>query len=360
MAVLVRKKKGTDDWYCVGRAMGRRTSKKVATRKVGLALKKQWERELALGTFEWPGGGRSLHLSPYFRSFAEEFLEAARKRLKPNTTTGYENLIKLHLLRPWGKKCIRDIKKPQIKKLLLAKQEQGLNIQNLRICISAIFSFAVENDLLPINPAHNLGKGFRQNFVPKTPPQALCKAERNKFLALAEKKSEYYPFYLTLFKSGIRLGEALAMAVEDINWTTSQVLVQRNLSHHNWGTPKNNKTRTVNLSPQLVSVLHRACEKKRPVCQSSPDKVALIFSTRTGGPLNPDVVRIEFHKLLAEAGVRRIRLQDCRHTYASILLTAGASIFFVQKQLGHRSAELTTSTYGHLLREGKDTAALSD
>jgi integrase len=54
------------------------------------------------------------------------------------------------------------------------------------------------------------------------------------------------------------------------------------------------------------------------------------------------------------------RLQDCRHTFTSILLSEGASIFFVMKQLGHAGVKLTCNLYGHLLPESRGSAALTD
>jgi len=274
---------------------------------------------------------------------------------------GYENLIKLYLLRPWGGKCLCDITKQHVKRLLLAKQESGLNINNLRICISALFQEAVEREILPVNVAHNLGKVFRNNHVPKTQSQALTKTERDTFLALAEKeKSRYCMFYMVLFKTGMRLGEALALATEDINWNSRQVTVRRNLSHNYWTTPKSGRDRKVDLIPHLVEALKEYCMAERKVCKSSPDKIKLVFSNKNGEPFNPDAARLEFHELLQKAGIKKCRLQDCRHSFASILLSQGASIFYVMKQLGHADVKLTCNLYGHLLPESRDTASLTD
>ena len=359
VGVLVRKKKGTEAWYVIVRALNRRCSKKVPDKKTGLKLATQLRKEIALGTFEWPEKGLKFVDIPFGR-LAEEFIETAKTRLKPTTWRGYEHLIKLHL-RCWKNIYLKDFTKPQITKLLLAKQEQGLNTNNLRICISAVFQFAVERELLQANPAHNLGKAVRNNTIPKKQAQALPKAERDRFLDVAkEAKSPYYVFYLALFKAGLRLGEALALAVEDINWQTNQIHVCRNLTHKEWGSPKSNRTRLVNMSPQLAETLRQYCATLRKVCKLSPETIHLVFGDKYGRPINPDLARVEFHALLEEAGVRKIRLQNCRHTFASILLTEGANIFFVMRQLGHADVKLTCNLYGHLLPENRDSASLTD
>ncbi len=357
MGVLVRKKRETGDIYVIARALNKRCSRKVPDSKTGLKLARQWRRELALGTFVWPDKKHIVE-NVTFGELAKEFIEASRRRLKPSTWKGYHNLIKLHL-RCWNNLPVKEITKAHITKLLLSKQEQGLNTNNLRVCISAAFQYAVERELLQMNPAHALGKAVRNNTIPKKQAQALPKADRDRFLEVAE-DSPYHVFFLTLFKTGMRLGEALALAVEDINWQTKQIHVCRNLTHGDWGSPKSNRTRLVNMSPQLCEVLQAYCATPRKVCKLCPEKPKLVFCDKHGNPINPDLARVEFHALLKEADVRKIRMQDCRHTFASILLTEGASIFFVMKQLGHADVKLTCNLYGHLLPENRDSASLTD
>ena len=54
-----------------------------------------------------------------------------------------------------------------------------------------------------------------------------------------------------------------------------------------------------------------------------------------------------WHRILAAAGVERCRLHDCRHTFASLAVNAGATLYQVQHLLGHASS-VTTQRYSHL------------
>lgn len=56
------------------------------------------------------------------------------------------------------------------------------------------------------------------------------------------------------------------------------------------------------------------------------------------------------------AGLRRIRIHDLRHTYASLLIHAGESLAYVRDQLGHHSISVTVDIYGHLAPEGNKEA----
>ena len=64
-----------------------------------------------------------------------------------------------------------------------------------------------------------------------------------------------------------------------------------------------------------------------------------------------------FYRLLEQAGLRKIRLHDLRHTYASLLIQQGESLAYVQQQLGHSSVQVTVDVYGHLI-PGANRAAV--
>ena len=52
---------------------------------------------------------------------------------------------------------------------------------------------------------------------------------------------------------------------------------------------------------------------------------------------------------LEQARLRKFRFRDLRHTFGSLLIQAGISPAYVQKQMGHRSIQITIDVYGHLI-----------
>jgi integrase len=106
------------------------------------------------------------------------------------------------------------------------------------------------------------------------------------------------------------------------------------------------------MSAQLTHVLRetltaRKEETLRRGWQHLPDWA---FCNAEGKPLDGDNLRSRvFYKVLAKAGLRRVRLHDLRHTFASLLIQQGESLAYVRDQLGHASIQLTVDTYGHLI-----------
>jgi integrase len=54
--------------------------------------------------------------------------------------------------------------------------------------------------------------------------------------------------------------------------------------------------------------------------------------------------------------LRKVRIHDLRHTYASLLIQAGESLAYIRDQMGHHSIKVTVDIYGHLAPGGNKEA----
>lgn len=72
--------------------------------------------------------------------------------------------------------------------------------------------------------------------------------------------------------------------------------------------------------------------------------------------LEPSNLRKMFNRILVDAGLRRVRFHDLRHTFASLLLQNGESLTYVKDQMGHSSIQVTVDIYGHLVPGGNRAA----
>jgi len=63
-----------------------------------------------------------------------------------------------------------------------------------------------------------------------------------------------------------------------------------------------------------------------------------------------------FYRILEKAQLRRVRVHDLRHTFASLLIQHGESLAYVRDQLGHKSIQITVDEYGHLVPGGNRSA----
>jgi len=75
-----------------------------------------------------------------------------------------------------------------------------------------------------------------------------------------------------------------------------------------------------------------------------------VFPSDAGTPISPDNIGPRYMEpALEKAGLRKFRFHDLRHTFGSLLIQAGVSPAYVQKQMGHKSIQVTIDVYGHLI-----------
>jgi integrase len=74
-------------------------------------------------------------------------------------------------------------------------------------------------------------------------------------------------------------------------------------------------------------------------------ETGLVFTTASGGFLEPRNINRMFHSLCSRADVRQLRVHDLRHSCATLLFTMGVSPTTVQRILRHSSISVTTGTY---------------
>jgi integrase len=72
-----------------------------------------------------------------------------------------------------------------------------------------------------------------------------------------------------------------------------------------------------------------------------------IMRYEDGRPLHADTITRRFNRLVDLAGVRRIRLHDIRHTYATLSLDSGIIPKIVSDRIGHSDLSVTFQVYGH-------------
>ena len=84
----------------------------------------------------------------------------------------------------------------------------------------------------------------------------------------------------------------------------------------------------------------------------------LVFPSNIGTPVNGDNCDQDFDRLVKLAGVKRIRIHDTRHSYATLALLSGIPIHVVSQSMGHAQVSTTWNTYSHVLpQQRKELAA---
>src|SRR5579872_5960361 len=139
-----------------------------------------------------------------------------------------------------------------------------------------------------------------------------------------------------LYRSGLRISEALALKPSDVNLARHSVRVLHG---------KGNKATTRGFHPTADDALARWFDTRKKLgVKGGP-----LFCTLDGGQIYPQYVRLLLQRLAAKSGVeKRVHPHGLRHTFADELRSAGADVVTISKLLGHSSIAVTNRYLDHL------------
>jgi integrase len=220
--------------------------------------------------------------------------------------------------------------------------------EKVRALLSVTFAFAIERNYVRANPVlRSKVRRTRRELLDQRPKNG----DRRRYLdhdeldRLVDAIPERFAALVRLMGwVGLRPGEALALRVGKFtpeNGKPASIRIDTSVT----GATKTGEAREV-LIPSIVSALLVDHIAK---FSDSLDPGALIFTTETDGPIDPDNFRKRtFATAARAAGVPDVTPNLLRHTAAALAISTGADVYSVQRMLGHAKASITLDTYGSL------------
>ena len=318
------------------------TGEKKQTQKRGFKTKREaqaWERE-QLNKVE-----SSLDMT--FESFAGRYREDKEGRIKENTWEMKNHIIETKLLPYFGKLKMDSITPQQIitwqNELLNYKDDKGkayspVYLKTVHNQLSAIFNHAVRYYNLRENPcvkAGSMGKKKNREMLFWTKEEYLKFAD-----VMMDKPQSFYAFEM-LYWCGIREGELLALTPADFDFEKGTVTInksyQRLKGRDVITTPKTEKSnRTITMPQFLTDEIQDYLKMQYDIGEE--DRMFTITKS---------YLHREMDRGSKEAGVKRIRIHDLRHSAISLLIDMGFSATAIADRVGHESIEITYN-YAHL------------
>lgn len=308
--------------------------------KRGFPTKKEalaWEREFLMQ--------KAADLNMDFEKFVEIYITDKKERLRENTWSTKEHIIRTKILPYFKNKRLSDVQPKDV----IAWQNEMLNyrdgkgkpysptyLKTLHNQLSAIFNHGVRYYGLKSNPAAiagNMGSEKHKEMLFWTKEEYLKFAD-----AMMDKPRSFYAFEV-LYWCGIREGELLALTPADFDFEKGTLSItksyQRLKGRDVITDPKTPKSVRVIQMPQfLTEEIH---DYVKSLYKIQPDQ--RMFD------MTKHYLHHEMDRGAKEAGVKRIRIHDLRHSHVSLLIEMGFSALAIADRVGHESIDITYKYY---------------
>jgi len=297
-----------------------------------------------------------------FAAWADRWLAALQR--KPTTVHSYRSTVD-YAKRAFGSVTVRKLRPEHVGKMdeLMRKRKgrrgeakpltASTRAKHLRV-LHACLESAIAHGYATSNPVKLLPKAERPRPTKKEAAY-FEDAELPKLVA-ALPEGVYRLLALVAVKTGMRLGELLALTWADVDLLGAVIRVRRSYTDRHLSVPKSHERRDVDVTADVVDALGAWWGEL-----GRPGSETLVFGA--DGYLDGGAVLHVLYDGMQRAGIDRVgptgekrTFHSLRHTFARVALENGAQLTWLSRHLGHSGTAITDLVYGHWAREARKAA----
>ncbi|PEV78779.1 tyrosine-type recombinase/integrase [Bacillus cereus] len=279
-----------------------------------------------------------------FAQVADSYFDWYCQRRKQSSINAIKNAIYNHLLKEFGKMKIDTITAKHVMNFQnkLLNNYSADTLKQIHTILSAIFNFAIKFYGLTNNPARIAG-----NFELES-NKRMSYWEFDEFQRFIDTVDDllYNAFFSTLYYSGTRKGELLALTWADVDFVGKTININKTEYNRQVTKPKTRSSNRIILLPTLIINLLK--KLKEHATLTAPVKNDYVVFGEFYNSIATSTLDERYKKYVATAGVKKILLHEFRHSHASYLINKGVSPLVVAQRLGHSDVATTLNTYSHL------------
>lgn len=312
------------------------------------------------------------------KELEEKWLDLKRMEISANAFNRYESVARMMVPKIGGNRLVSTVTKEELlyirKDLLTGYQNHAkvktpvkgrsvVTVNYYMTTIAGMFQFAADHGYIDTNPFG----GIKPLKKARAEPDPLTRDEFIRLINACRHQQTKNLWSLAVY-TGMRHGELVALAWEDIDLKAGTITVRRNYTKLGEFTlPKTEAStnRVVHLIQPAISVLknqaamtrlgiqHHIEVQLREYGRAVSHECTFVFSPQlvrksdqVGFVYKVDSLGDSWEKAIRRAGIRHRKAYQSRHTYACWSLSAGANPSFIANQMGHASAQMVFNVYG--------------
>lgn len=283
-----------------------------------------------------------------------KWLESSKSTLATSTWVNFKKIVTGDLIPSFGDIPLADLKRRHIKEWASEQTASNKTIKNKLSVLRTVLHGAIEDELIDLNPLHSwtpkLGREAKIDHVDPLNPD-----EQRRILERLDGQARNLIQFA--FWSGLRTSELVALRWGDWDDEAGVIYVRRAKTQKaNEAEPTKTAAgqRAVKLLPMALEAL-RGQEEHTYLLRGE-----IFHNPRTNEPWTGDqaIRKTVWVPALERARVKYRNPYQTRHTYASMMLSAGESPMWVASQMGHKDWTMIARVYGKWIPDADPMAGL--
>lgn len=308
-----------------------------STTKRGFSTKREavkWENEMK--------AKEASSMDVTLGTFVDMYFNDKRGELKERSIRNKKYMINCYIIPFFGHRKMNEITSAEIiewQNQMKTKDFSETYLRMIQNQITALFTHATNIYGLSNNPCKRVKKMGKSDA---NRIDFWTKDEYDTFISTIDEEERYYCLFEILFWTGIRIGELLALTMNDIDTDNNQINISKTYyrveREDKITEPKTEQSvRTVDVPEFLITEIVDYYNRlyKYP-------KTARLF------PIVQEAVQHKLKRNAEKAKLKKIRVHDLRHSHAAYLIHQGVAPLVIKERLGHKDIKITLNTYGHL------------
>lgn len=311
------------------------------------------EHAISIGHFDYsvtfPGSPRGAKFAPEasretVNGFLTRWLEAKKKHIASSTFEGYRKMVELRLVPALGDHMLVDLKRKIVRDWLNTLLVSNKTLSNIQSCLRSALNDACDEELIEVNPLAGWTYS-RKEAPPKGDDVDPFTPEEQQAItgALTGQAANMVQFALW---TGLRTSELVALDWGDVDWIRGEVVISKAMTQAAGGVAEVTKTSAGRRSVKLLRPALEALKAQKTHTFLADQEIFQNPRTLERWAGDQPIRKTMWMPAMKKSGVRYRRPYQTRHTYASMMLSAGEHPMWVAKQMGHSDWTMIARVYG--------------
>lgn len=285
------------------------------------------------------------------KTYLTEWLENKEPTIKASTINDYRKTINNIIIPAFGAMPLTALSRADVRTLAVGMDCSNKRLANILSPLRAALQDAYLDDLIPSNPLY--GWTYKRNEPPKQTSHVDPFTAEEQAAIIGAATGQIRNQCIVFFWTGMRTSELIALEWPDIDWKRKKIRINKAITQAS-KTEETTKTATGRREIDMLQNVEKALIDQKQYTLLHSKKVFHNPATMEPWTGDQQIRKGFWIPLLKKAGVRYRNPYQTRHTFASMMLSAGENIAWVSSQMGHSNIMITARTYARWINTNED------